>query len=248
MRPANCLILIVVITLLSSCSPHAEEGSHEKDADENALIKESIAIFADKQAIEVELVKITMLAYEQSLKESDLDTLELLVQGDEYASLDVAGMKALARYEEFDHIQHTIGMLDRGSKAKGRLLCPAHDLGHYYLYKGLTEEVIASRLLERVKGNLQEWEGLAEAYDRKNPGSLNYQESLEAVKRHLADIEEGIGTPTKEEVSFLTGKGAICFSSDGNATGHADTPEDSHENANEEGAHGENPNEEVEMH
>lgn len=179
--------------------------------------------------VEGELSKITKGALEKTLEEKDFNDLESLLADNEEALKELEGVKALARHKEYGHVLHTMGLLQTVIETGEHSLCPAHDLGHYFIYVETGETEVAHTVLERVKQHFSRWQVIAEAYLKDNPGTLpNYGGAKSMTSAKLAAIEKGDTTATPEEIDFLTNEGAICFDDDGSVGGHDHEGHDEH--------------------
>ena len=174
------------------------------------IIEFSSRLVGDGRRLSIEMNRITQLAVANTLKEDDFAMLEAALGENENALYEIRGMRALARHEEYGHVLHGLSFLQSAVEGE-HTLCPAHALGHYYVYKNVGEDEVAEETLEIVKAALHDWTELAEAYEKENPGSTRYAESKEAVVSHLADIENGDTTATEHEIEYLTNEGAVCF-------------------------------------
>lgn len=171
--------------------------------------------------VEGELSKITQGALEKTLTEKDFEGIESLLKDDTAKLQEIEGVKALARHQEYGHVLHVMGLVQKFIETGEHSLCPAHDLGHYYIYVENGETEVANNILARVKHQFSRWQVIAEDYLKDNPGTLpNYEGAKSMTAAKLAAIEGGDSTATHDEIGFLTNEGAICFDDDGSVKEH----------------------------
>ena len=91
------------------------------------------------------------------------------------------------------------------------LLCPAHELAHYYVFSRNDETELAEEAFEEVEDQLHEWEEKAEEYLNNYPGRDSYEVIDEKIKEHIERIESGQKTVTEAEINYLAN--AICVES-----------------------------------
>jgi hypothetical protein len=161
---------------------------------------------ADKAAAQAELSRLAQLASAHELQPQDLSTVEALLDG--YGDHELEEIGLMAGYGEYEHAAHAIGFLSDYLATGDEVLCPGHELAHYYVFMRHGDEHAAEHALEEVE--LEEWIPQAKAYEQQYPSGTDVDALAAGLQAFLDRIEEGDTAANDEEVAFLAGKGSFC--------------------------------------
>jgi len=210
-------MVLVLIIFVSACKQEVSNNTQTTQSPEKGSQviskgeQDSSNTLANKDQILKEINRILQLNNQESIKVEDFETLETMLEGNEDTEHELEELQILVKYKEYKHAGHGLSFLDGFIRTGKELMCPAHELAHYYVFKRHNEEESAEHALEEAEEQMPEWTPLAREYDKKYPSGLNFDELVETLNEHLESIEKGDTTATEEEINFLANEASICI-------------------------------------
>lgn len=156
----------------------------------------------NKAAIE-ELLRLEETIEQNKTTLQDLAVLESLLKNDSHASDELQELEAMVRYGEYQHADHSIGLLMYYITTGKDLLCPGHALSHYYVYLKHGEKELAQASLAEAKEQLPAWTEHAKNYNITLPRE-DFSSTLKLIQTHLAAIDAGNVTATDKDIAVLS--------------------------------------------
>ncbi len=166
------------------------------------------------QDVQLELDQLAAKAAAGTLVELDLETITALTEGDHDAEHHLEELTAMVRFNEQKHAGHAIAFLSAYVQNGQHIICPGHDLAHYYVFSRHGDEHEAEHALEHAEENLEKWRELAAAYDAKYPGPEPFADVDARVTMHLQQAMVGGATETSEEEIDWLATQSLCVPED----------------------------------
>jgi outer membrane murein-binding lipoprotein Lpp len=192
----SSIVLLVLATLLLAGCAHGQYSQQEKDT------------------ITAEVGRLAQLAANHEIKEGDLGTLKQLLASDAGAQDHLEELELMVQYQEFEHAGHALSFLGDYASTSEHVLCPGHELAHYYVFMRHGAEHEAEHALDETQEQLPEWIPKAKAYAQEYPGGYDVDALAGAIQAHLDRIEQGDTAATDEEIRFLANDASVCVSED----------------------------------
>jgi hypothetical protein len=166
------------------------------------------ALVGNKTLVD-EITRLTLAYVQRALGAEELKNLKSLLSSDKSAAHEFEELEVLIRYNETVHALHAWAFLADYVSTGKELLCPGHQLAHYYLFTRYNETELAEHALEEAKEQLPEWIPKARVYNEMYPTVRDFNETIRLATLHIASIESGNTTATDYEISLLAHT-AIC--------------------------------------
>ncbi len=157
-----------------------------------------------------ETSRLASLIGQQTATPADFNNLAAMLSDNEHALDELGEIVTLVKYGEYEHVSHAIAFFDGYLRTGSELLCPAHALSHYYVFKKHGEDDLAEEALEEAEEQMPEWIPKAREYDQKYPSGQNFEEVVRRISADIENIESGNTTASDDEISFLTDEASIC--------------------------------------
>ncbi len=156
------------------------------------------------QDVQLELDRLAAKAATGTLAETDLETITALTAGDQEAEHGIEELATMVRFNEQTHAAHAIAFLSAYAQTGQHVICPGHELAHYYVFSRHGDEHEAEHALEEAEETIDTWRTLAAAYDAKYPGPEPFADVDARVTMHLQQAMVGGATETsQEEIDWL---------------------------------------------
>lgn len=134
---------------------------------------------------------------------NDLTALKSLLKNDSHASDEFQQLEVMLHYGEYQHADHSIGLLLNYISTGKDLLCPGHALSHYYIYLKHGEKELALKALSEAREQLPHWIEQAKNYTIAMPEE-NFDSTLKLIQKRLAAIDAGNPTATDKDIAALS--------------------------------------------
>ncbi len=150
-----------------------------------------------------ELLRLQETIQQNKTTAQDLTILKILLKNDSHASGELQELTVMVNYGEYQHADHSIGLLLNYLSTGKDLLCPGHALSHYYIYLKHGEKELASHALEEAKEQLPHWIEQAKNYTITIPEE-NFDSTFKLIQKRLAAIDAGNPTATDKDIAALS--------------------------------------------
>lgn len=178
----------------------------------SAIYTSSTGPVAGQAALD-EVARLASLTASSSITEDDLTTLNQMLAGDDGAAGNLEELNMMVRYGEYEHAGHSLGFIDGYLRTGESVLCPEHELAHYYVFKKHGEDELADEALDETKESIEEWEPKARAFDEKYPSGKSVDERIADMDSKIESIESG-GDLISDQEAFELADRAICVAAD----------------------------------
>jgi hypothetical protein len=164
----------------------------------------------EKEQIQSELSRLAALSSEERLAVADLGQIKTLLAKDEKAIHEFEEVELMIGYGEYEHAGHTIGFVSDYIETGQNIICPGHELAHYYLFKRYQNEDMAEHSLHHGQEDFENWVTKATAYEAQYPGVESVDAIAKTIQQHFDRIASGNMTATDEEIRYLATTASIC--------------------------------------
>ncbi len=205
---SNILSFAIIFSILiSACS---NTSTHQSMSMDTSSGNSNSQLVSQNQPALNEISRLTSLAGKDSIKVEDLSKLEGMIKDDGKAMDEFNEIKTMVKYKEFEHAAHGLSFLDGYLRTGKKVICPGHELSHYYIFKKHGEGDMANDSLNAAKDEMSQWIPKARNYNNKYPSGENFDIIVKVLNDHIKDIESGKTTITNEEMDYLDNKASIC--------------------------------------
>jgi hypothetical protein len=164
---------------------------------------------AGNQTIAAEVARLGSMTAAETAQENDFDGLLIMVEGDHQAEHDVTHAVKMVQYGEYTHASHALGFLGAYIESGKEVLCPGHDIAHYYVFHKHGDDHEMEHSLEAAGESIGAWTPLAQAYSEQYPGAESFAAVNGRIQDHLARIRQGNREATDAEIELLA-TGSLC--------------------------------------
>lgn len=156
-----------------------------------------------------EISRLAALASSGTITTDDLSTLRGLIEENHAAEHEFEELEFFVENGEYGHAGHSLAFLDSIIMTGKGVVCPEHEVAHYYVFARYGEDEKAEHSLEEAKEQIEYWEPKAREFSERYNTGISFDDRLAELNERIGEIESGSHNVTDEE-AFAYSDLAIC--------------------------------------